>query len=526
MQDMGIPVEIGAASVEEQLIIDPNPSSAGFEERVVVRALAKTAETLSSAVAAGHGSVSSTRSGVSSAARGVGCEGGGDKVPVIVLDSEDDACSVVEVANVVNVTRGYPCEGAARGYPGEGAAARTFGAVHGALAATSAASGNLGTHSQTADDLRAAYTAGFGSTASTPIQCGRAAVRGLSVVPTPLALLLPPTSPPSLGFLPLVQTFLVVEKREIRGSGMQRAAFLGRLRAEPGLVGRVEDRMLPVGDALVVARVTAAGQAAFPGAPVAGTELVLDHLLERKTVADLASSFRDGRTMEQTYFMAAAGLEGLCMVVEGNVSAHVNGKSIMTADMECFLMQLNVEGGFFIKYTEDVGETAAYYSSLVRYSGELLQTPAGFATYLQGGVIPIGGTTSVGGDAEVGEAGAAGGIGVGAEGCDAPCGGRTYDAWTALIRDMRKETTLQQLWALQLYVLPGVGTARVDVIMGAGYVTPACLSAAYKAAASVEEGRMLLARIDPPARCSRISKKLSAFLYDLFCAEASESSPV
>jgi len=92
---------------------------------------------------------------------------------------------------------------------------------------------------------------------------------------------------------------LVVDTRDTRGSGAERAAFLARLNDEPGLTDRVFERKLPVGDALLVARITSRGAAAVAGAPRAGTEIVLDLLVERKTADDLVSSIKNGRLIEQ-----------------------------------------------------------------------------------------------------------------------------------------------------------------------------------------------------------------------------------
>jgi len=97
--------------------------------------------------------------------------------------------------------------------------------------------------------------------------------------------------------------------------------------------------------------------------------------------------------------------------------------------------------------------------------------------------------------------------------------GHTYPQWVMAAEAMRSTTTLEQLWALQLHVLPRVGPSRIDTILSAGFKTPAALAAAYVAVETVEEGRRLLAQLQPPPRRAPITAELSAWLYDIFSAK-------
>jgi len=74
--------------------------------------------------------------------------------------------------------------------------------------------------------------------------------------------------------------------------------------------------------------------------------------------------------------------------------------------------------------------------------------------------------------------------------------------------------TLQQMWALQFHVFPGVGPARMENILSAGFDVPAALAAAYASLTSLSERRALLARLTPPPGRAPISKRLSAYFYD------------
>jgi len=83
---------------------------------------------------------------------------------------------------------------------------------------------------------------------------------------------------------------------------------------------------------------------------------------------------------------------------------------------------------------------------------------------------------------------------------------------------MRGVATLQQLWSLQMSVLPGVGPVRIDVIMAAGYKTPTALAAAY-GRLSEEDGRSLLAKLPPLPGGHHITTKVSEYVHGLFTAE-------
>jgi len=123
--------------------------------------------------------------------------------------------------------------------------------------------GNVGTHLQTAADLLAA------SPLAATAGIVPAPVRGMPLAKAPLEL--PYPTAPSSSSLLAAEVDLVVDDRETAGAGPSHASFLARLRVHPGLADHAVQRRLPVGDALLVARVTAAGAAAYEGAPPEGT---------------------------------------------------------------------------------------------------------------------------------------------------------------------------------------------------------------------------------------------------------------
>lgn len=66
-------------------------------------------------------------------------------------------------------------------------------------------------------------------------------------------------------------------------------------------------------------------------------EFVLDWIVERKRVDDLAASIIDKRYEQQKYWLNASGLKNIMYIVEGDPSQEERGKS---ASSELF------EGGF------------------------------------------------------------------------------------------------------------------------------------------------------------------------------------
>jgi len=343
--------------------------------------------------------------------------------------------------------------------------------------------GGAGAHLQTAADLLGA-SALAASAGRTPSPVGGMA---LARVPLELTYSLPPsTAGPSAA-----EVYLVVDDRETAGVEPSRAAFLARLRVNPGLADRVVQRRLPIGDALLVARVTTAGAAAVAGAPPAGTEIMLDQLVERKTASDVVASLRDGRLDEQTYYMAASGRSSLICIVEGDLEAATQNDANMCAAAETFLATLTVSTPFFIKYTGNLEETAAYFASLVRHLGRRLGSADGLEGWLSSNRPTDGGVP-------------------GADGV------LTYSLWETEMAEMRGSATLQQMWALQLLVIPGIGPARANTIVQGDFKVPAALAAAYRATSTPEEGKALLASLTPPPGCARIPTHVSTYMYQLF----------
>ncbi|XP_076361828.1 mus81 structure-specific endonuclease subunit isoform X2 [Tachypleus tridentatus] len=122
-------------------------------------------------------------------------------------------------------------------------------------------------------------------------------------------------------------------------------------------------RKLNVGDFLWIAKEKVEpllGSIQLPQA----RELVLDFIVERKRMDDLASSIKDGRFREQKFRMKACGLCRPIYLVEDFGSGHL-GLPDKTLQQAIFNTQ--VIDGFTIKRTRDQKESIAYLTLITRH---------------------------------------------------------------------------------------------------------------------------------------------------------------
>jgi len=102
-----------------------------------------------------------------------------------------------------------------------------------------------------------------------------------------------------------------------------------------------------------------------------------------------------------------------------------------------------------------------------------------------------------------------------------PCaeGAPTYSLWEREMDERRGAATLQQMCALPLFLMPGIGPARTNTIVQGALKVPAAFSAAYRATSTLEEVKALLTRLTPPPGCSRFPKNASTDMYLLFVSQ-------
>ncbi|GAB4817237.1 hypothetical protein N2152v2_004283 [Parachlorella kessleri] len=214
---------------------------------------------------------------------------------------------------------------------------------------------------------------------------------------------------------------------------------------------RVERRQLKIGDATWIARSTSRSQ------PV--REYVLDYVVERKSVEDLASSIKNGdRYKRQKFWLRKCGLRNVYYLVEGDPDnlPPTEQKGVKTS-----AASIEVLDKFRVLRTKGHHETFRMYQALSRKI-EAMYGPA------QGG-------TPAGPSAGAGQL-------------------MTFGQWDAhMTRITKGNTTLHDVWALMLAAVPGVGPEGAMAVLQ-HYPTPLSLYNKYcqvlrEAAARQQDGR-------------------------------------
>jgi len=163
------------------------------------------------------------------------------------------------------------------------------------------------------------------------------------------------------------RVMLLVDHREVASrstagrvgrGGVSRDALRQLIEQEHSHAGlSAEAADLPVGDFLWIAR------------PLdrdlhSDGDIVLDHIIERKTVKDLCASIVDGRYREQRFRLSKSNVRSIAYLIEGvaNATAFRAASHRSPITLETFqsaLASLQVSGGFRIYRTDDMHQTAA-----------------------------------------------------------------------------------------------------------------------------------------------------------------------
>jgi len=153
---------------------------------------------------------------------------------------------------------------------------------------------------------------------------------------------------------------LIVDSREIRTSQDRDyiSAQLRKLGTTP------EIRALPLGDVLWTAKVK---PPFVEGLKLANredeeqynTEIVLEHVLERKRLDDLIGSIRDGRFHEQKFRLKKSGIQHITYLIEEYSISTERGEKYGEA-MESAIAAMQVVNGYFVKQTSKIDETINY----------------------------------------------------------------------------------------------------------------------------------------------------------------------
>nr|XP_047133227.1 crossover junction endonuclease MUS81 isoform X2 [Hydra vulgaris] len=154
------------------------------------------------------------------------------------------------------------------------------------------------------------------------------------------------TEPPLFCFKPgTFRVILCVDNSETLGSGKRKKEMADKL-SQSGIP--IDTRKLQVGDFLWIAKENSGLE----------RELVLDFIIERKRMDDLASSICDGRFKEQKFRLKNCGLLKLIYMVE----SYKNAKHLPIPEQSLYQSITNTQviDGFFIKETNDLFHSAEY----------------------------------------------------------------------------------------------------------------------------------------------------------------------
>ncbi|CCJ28824.1 unnamed protein product, partial [Pneumocystis jirovecii] len=114
-----------------------------------------------------------------------------------------------------------------------------------------------------------------------------------------------------------------------------------------------EFRTLELGDILWIARCN-----------ITKKDYILDFIIERKKLSDLASSIKDGRFHEQKFRLSKSGLKHVIYLIE---NYNYNSTDLQIETIQSAISSTQVINGFFVKRVAGLTETIKYISRLTRY---------------------------------------------------------------------------------------------------------------------------------------------------------------
>lgn len=178
-------------------------------------------------------------------------------------------------------------------------------------------------------------------------------------------------------------------------------------------------RSLPVGDALFIARYSD------------GSEVVLDYLVERKTIGDFAASMIDGRVKRQSYLMTQSQVANKMFVLEGDISRNVHFRE--NPHYQDKLLSLEICEGFTVHRTKDLRDTLQLYRIIFnRLCNDFCMQPLSAVLEKR----PL------------------------------------FPDWKNRMKSLKNGLTLEQLFSIQLCHLRGISVETAHALISAGYTTP------------------------------------------------------
>lgn len=268
---------------------------------------------------------------------------------------------------------------------------------------------------------------------------------------------------------PVCEIKLLLDNREVYGNGAGREKYVAEMEEAMLSSGLpIVQRVLPVGDALFIAKL-----------PNQSTEIVLDWIVERKTLSDFISSLGDGRIKKQVSLMNGCGLSNRMVLVEGQLrELHVLGEAAnrSRASIDNELNDLHVCHGIFVHFTKNRRQTVDMFVSMHR---RLVKRFG----YMDGAKVAEGRVE--------------------------------YRTWNESEVSKAKAMSLKELWLLQLCSIHGLGPKGAEAVVARGLDTPGKLAAAYRNECGGDPAKMkaFLAKFNGK-RCLNATGSLT--LYNLF----------
>lgn len=220
-----------------------------------------------------------------------------------------------------------------------------------------------------------------------------------------------------------------------------------------------EVRQLPCGDAMFVAKYSH------------DVEVVLDYIIERKTLEDFIRSMHDGRVRRQSFTMRQSQIPHLLFLLEGNIHAHPDLKE--DAQFHSRKAEMEMCENMYVKETRDLNDTICFYSSMYkRLKAEFEGQPL----------------------------------------AQAMNGRSLFADWKERMIELTRGITLKELFMLQLCQVRGVGKQSAMGIVDNGCETPSALFEKFRSVQGSEE------RVRVLVQEMGISSRVARTLIDLFTA--------
>jgi len=182
-----------------------------------------------------------------------------------------------------------------------------------------------------------------------------------------------PTSDPIVVEPGTFEVKMLLDTREIRTT-TDRDYIANELKKQ-GVVAEI--RSLPLGDVLWTAKLKPAYASAFQyknaGDDDEGsTEIVLEHVLERKRLDDLVYSIRDGRFHEQKFRLKKSGMRHVTYLVE-DYSMSAERVERVADSLESAIASMQMVNDIFVKQTAKMDDTIKYLAHITKSLKEMYE---------------------------------------------------------------------------------------------------------------------------------------------------------